>query len=90
MKTYYLIIGILSTMLISCGERRKSTCVCTTTYSGEGSEYIEDETVQFESYNGCQEDDTTISQDGISIRMVVRNHNRTKLTNICLQKLLGF
>jgi hypothetical protein len=72
MKSYYLIIGILLTTLLSCGERKKSTCVCTTTYSGEGSEYFEDETVQFESYNGCQEDDTTISQDGLSIRMVCK------------------
>lgn len=72
MKNYYWCIGISLTMLISCGERKKSTCVCSTIYSGEGSEYLEDETVKFESYNGCQEEDTTISQDGLTIRMVCK------------------
>ncbi len=72
-KVKILLIGTLIILTVSCGERKKSTCVCTTTYSGEGSEYLEDETVRFESYNGCQEDDTTISQEGLTIRMVCKD-----------------
>lgn len=72
MKKLFLPLTILFFLLISCNQRKKSTCVCTTTYSGEGAEFLEDETVRFESYNGCQEDDTTISQDGLTIRMVCK------------------
>jgi hypothetical protein len=63
---------IVCVLLVSCAQRKKSTCVCTTTYSGEGSEYYEDETVRIESYNGCINEDSTISQDGLTIRFICK------------------
>ena len=72
MKKLYLGVGISLMLLVGCNEGKKSNCICTTTYSGEGSEYFEDETVYFDSYNGCENSDTTISEDGLTIRMVCK------------------
>ena len=71
-KTFYC-LGTFILLLWGCNnQQRKSKCVCTTTYSGEGSEYFEDETVYYESYNGCENSDVTMSEDGLNIRMVCK------------------
>ncbi|SEA56328.1 hypothetical protein SAMN05443667_105261 [Flavobacterium gillisiae] len=69
MKKLKSILGLFLFMaIVGCNEQKK-TCICTTTYSGEGSEYYKDETLTIESYNGCSNEDTTVSDGELTIRL---------------------
>ena len=68
MKRFFLFVGVLAVVaLASCSKEK--TCTCTTSYTGEGSEYFTDATTSFTTEEDCSDANTTIETGGITATM---------------------